>query len=137
MVSTKEHQTWAPSAWPSGIETNSPQNCLYQSFLKTVAHYRKPLHIGRAQIQLNMSVFENKSLSHLGLAGLKTSIGGERTEYTKLMAESREQALARLADQAQMMGANAILSVRFSTSTVVLGGVAELLANGTAAKLSD
>ena len=76
---------------------------------------------------------------HIGkdiVARLKTIIGGEITEYTKLMAESREQALDRLADQAQMMGANAVLSVRFSTSTV-LGGAAELLAYGTAVKLSD
>ena len=76
---------------------------------------------------------------HIGkdiLAGLKTIIGGEITEYTKLMAESREQALDRLADQAQQVGANAVLSVRFSTSTV-MGGAAELLAYGTAVKLGD
>jgi len=76
---------------------------------------------------------------HLGkdiIAGLRTIIGGEITEYTKLMAESREQALDRLADQAQQLGANAVLSVRFSTSTV-LGGAAELLAYGTAVVLED
>jgi uncharacterized protein YbjQ (UPF0145 family) len=76
---------------------------------------------------------------HIGkdiLAALRTIVGGEITEYTKLMAESREQALDRLADQAQQVGANAVLSVRFSTSTV-LGGAAELLAYGTAVKLSD
>ena len=76
---------------------------------------------------------------HIGkdiLAALRTIVGGEITEYTKLMAESREQALDRLADQAQQVGANAVLSVRFSTSTV-LGGAAELLAYGTAVKLGD
>ena len=76
---------------------------------------------------------------HLGrdiLAGLRNIVGGEITEYTKLMAESREQALDRLADQAQQLGANAVLSVRFSTSTI-LGGAAELLAYGTAVVLDE
>ena len=76
---------------------------------------------------------------HIGkdiLAGLRTIVGGEITEYTKLMAESREQALDRLADQAQQLGANAVLSVRFSTSTV-MGSAAELLAYGTAVVLSE
>lgn len=71
---------------------------------------------------------------HIGndiLAGLKTIVGGEISEYTKLMAESREQAIDRMSDEASRMGANAIINVRFTTS-VIMGGAAELLAYGTA-----
>jgi uncharacterized protein YbjQ (UPF0145 family) len=58
-------------------------------------------------------------------------IGGEITEYTKLLAESREQALDRMAQNAEEMGANAVVQLRFATSTL-MGGAAELLAYGTA-----
>jgi uncharacterized protein YbjQ (UPF0145 family) len=76
---------------------------------------------------------------HLGkdiLAGLKNLVGGEITEYTKLMAESREQAIDRMTDEAQRLGANAIITVRFTTS-MIMGGAAELLAYGTAVLLED
>jgi len=65
------------------------------------------------------------------LAGLKMLVGGEIKEYTKLMGESREQALDRMTDEARELGANAIVSLRFTTSTLA-GGAAELLAYGTA-----
>ena len=71
---------------------------------------------------------------HLGrdiMAGLRTLVGGEIVEYTKLMAESREQAMDRMLDQARLLGANAVVSIRFTTS-VVMGGAAELLVTGTA-----
>ena len=76
---------------------------------------------------------------HLGrdiMAGIKSMIGGEIFEYTKLMAEAREQALDRMKDEALKMGANAVVCVRFSTS-VIMGGAAELLAYGTAVKVED
>ena len=62
---------------------------------------------------------------------IRHMIGGEITEYTKLMAESREQALDRMVQDAEQMGANAIIGVRFATS-MLMGGAAELLAYGTA-----
>lgn len=68
------------------------------------------------------------------LAGLKGLVGGEIYEYTKLMAESREQAIDRMVDEATRLGANAIVSVRFSTS-MIMSGAAELLAYGTAVML--
>ena len=74
---------------------------------------------------------------HLGkdiLAGLRTIIGGEITEYTKMLAESREQAIDRMILQARRMGADGIVGVRFTTSTVMANS-AELLAYGTAVKL--
>ena len=65
------------------------------------------------------------------MAMLRNVIGGEVTEYTKMIAESREQALDRMAENAKQMGANAILNVRFGTS-MVMTGAAEILAYGTA-----
>jgi len=64
-------------------------------------------------------------------AGLKNIIGGEISEYTKLQAQSREQALQRMIEDAERMGANAIVNVRLTTSMVVQG-CSEILAYGTA-----
>ena len=74
---------------------------------------------------------------HLGkdiMAGFKTIIGGEIKEYTGMLAESREQALIRMEEKAQKLGANAVVGVRFQTS-MILSGTAELLVYGTAVKL--
>ena len=71
---------------------------------------------------------------HLGrdiMAVGRNIVGGEVSEYTKLLAEAREQALDRMLEEAKELGANAIVMVRFSTS-MVMGGAAELLAYGTA-----
>jgi len=71
---------------------------------------------------------------HVGkdiLAGLRNIVGGEIHEYSKLMAESREQTLDRMIAEAEGLGANAIVTTRFTTS-VMMGGAAELLAVGTA-----
>ncbi|MEO0293379.1 MAG: YbjQ family protein [candidate division WOR-3 bacterium] len=75
---------------------------------------------------------------HIGkdiMATLKNIVGGEITDYTKLLAESREQALDRMIENAKELGADAVIGVRFATS-FVMGGAAELLAYGTAVKLS-
>ena len=64
-------------------------------------------------------------------AGLKNLIGGEVSEYTKLQAESREEALKRLVDDGKKLGANAIINIRFNTS-VITQGTSEMLAYGTA-----
>lgn len=69
------------------------------------------------------------------IAGLRNLVGGEVTEYTKLLAEAREQALGRLVAHAEEMGADAVVTFRFSTSSVMEGS-AEILAYGTAVKLS-
>jgi uncharacterized protein YbjQ (UPF0145 family) len=68
-------------------------------------------------------------------AGLKNIVGGEIEEYTKLLAQSREQALKRMIDDAERLGADAIVNVRFTTS-MVMQGTAEILAYGTAVKIS-
>lgn len=63
-------------------------------------------------------------------------IGGEIKEYTKLIAESREQALDRMINEATEIGANAVINIRFATSQI-LSGAAELLAYGTAVYVED
>ena len=67
-------------------------------------------------------------------AGLKNIVGGEIEDYTKLQAESREQAIQRMNEDAEQLNADAIINVRFTTS-VIMQGAAELLAYGTAVKL--
>jgi uncharacterized protein YbjQ (UPF0145 family) len=64
-------------------------------------------------------------------AGLRGIVGGEISEYTKLMAEAREEAIQRMVEQAEKIGANAILDTRFVTS-MVMSGASELLVYGTA-----
>ncbi|MCP4204683.1 MAG: YbjQ family protein [bacterium] len=76
---------------------------------------------------------------HLGkdvMAGLRNIVGGEISEYTKLFAEAREQALDRMVAEAREQGANAIVEVRFSTS-MVMTMAAELLVFGTAVVVED
>lgn len=67
-------------------------------------------------------------------AGLKNIVGGEIEEYTRLQAESREQALQRMEEDAKKLGADAVINVRLATS-VITQGAAEILAYGTAVKL--
>ena len=74
---------------------------------------------------------------HIGkdiMAGLRTLVGGEISEYTKMLAESREQALDRMLADAREKGADGVVAFRFTTSAVMQGS-AELLAYGTAVKL--
>ena len=88
-----------------------------------------------------------KTIKHLGLvrgntirarhvgndimAGLRNFVGGEVKEYTKLMAESREQSMDRMVEEAKNLGANAIVGIKFSTSEI-MSGAAEILVYGTA-----
>jgi len=70
---------------------------------------------------------------HLGrdiMAGLRGMVGGEITEYTKMMAEAREEAIQRMVEDAEKQGANAIVSMRFATS-MVMQSASEVLAYGT------
>ncbi len=68
-------------------------------------------------------------------AGLKNIVGGEIEEYTKLLAHSREQALQRMEEDARRLGADAVINVRL-TSSMVMQGTSEIVAYGTAVKLS-
>ena len=74
---------------------------------------------------------------HIGkdiIAGLRQVVGGELNEYTKMLAEAREQAYDRMLDHAKGLGADAIIGMRFTTVTV-MSGSAEILAFGTAVKV--
>jgi uncharacterized protein YbjQ (UPF0145 family) len=93
------------------------------------------------------SIHGKKIVKHLGLvrgntirarnigrdiiAILRNVVGGEITDYTKMIAESREQSIDRMIEEAQKLGANAIIGVRFST-TEVMQGAAEIMVFGTA-----
>lgn len=75
---------------------------------------------------------------HIGrdiLAGFKNIVGGELSGYTELLSEARQQATERMIAQARELGANAVVNVRYSTSSVAQGA-AEILAYGTAVRVS-
>ncbi|MBW6517969.1 MAG: YbjQ family protein [ANME-2 cluster archaeon] len=76
---------------------------------------------------------------HIGkdiMAGLRSIVGGELTEYSKMLEEAREKAMNRMVDDAETMGADAVVNVRFMTA-MVMAGSAEILAYGTAVKITD
>lgn len=76
---------------------------------------------------------------HIGrdiMAGLRNIVGGEVDEYTKLLAESREQSIQRMIENAQDMGGNAVVGVRLITAGVA-SGAAEIVAYGTAVKVEE
>ncbi len=75
---------------------------------------------------------------HLGrdiMAGLKNIVGGELAGYTELLQDSRNEATERMVEQARSMGANAVVNVRFATSSIAQGA-AELFAYGTAVRVA-
>jgi uncharacterized protein YbjQ (UPF0145 family) len=69
-------------------------------------------------------------------AALRNLVGGEISEYTKLFAEAREQAIDRMVEEAEGLGANAVVMIRFSTAEV-MSGAAELMVYGTALVVED
>jgi uncharacterized protein YbjQ (UPF0145 family) len=97
------------------------------SNLEIVPGKRVIKHLGLVQ----GSTVRSKHLGKDILAGLKNIVGGELKSYTELLQEAREEATKRMIQQAQAVGANAVLNVRFSTSSITQGA-AELLAYGTA-----
>jgi len=72
-----------------------------------------------------------RHMGHDFMASLRGVVGGEITDYTKMLAESREQAIDRMIEEAESLGANAIVCLRFSTS-MIMQNAAEILAYGTA-----
>ena len=87
-------------------------------------------HLGLVQ----GSTVRSKHVARDMMAGLKNIFGGELKGYTELLQESREEAVDRMKQQAQSIGANAILNIRFSTSSIAQGA-SELFAYGTAVVL--
>ncbi len=97
------------------------------STTETVAGHRTTRTIGLVRGNTVRARHVGRDIKALG----RNIVGGEISEYTKLLAEAREQALDRMIDEATELGANAIVQTRFATSMVTSGG-AELLAFGTA-----
>ena len=84
--------------------------------------------------QLGLAKGNTIRARHIGrdiMAIIRHIIGGEITDYTQMMAESREQAIDRMIEDAQQLGANAVVHMSFSTQ-MVMGGASEILAYGTA-----
>lgn len=88
-------------------------------------------HLGLVRGNVVRSRFIGRDI----VAGLRMIVGGEIHEYTKLLAESREQAFDRMVDQAKALGADAVVGVRFETTDAGQGQATEVLAYGTAVKL--
>ncbi len=72
-----------------------------------------------------------RHIGHDIMALLRNIVGGEIRDYTKMMAEAREQAIDRMTEEAEALGGNAVIGVRFSTS-MIMQGAAEIIAYGTA-----
>jgi uncharacterized protein YbjQ (UPF0145 family) len=100
------------------------------SNLEIVPGKRVMKHLGLVQGSTVRAKHVGKDL----FASLKNIVGGELKAYTELLQESRDEALARMVKQAQAVGANAVLNVRFATSSITQGA-AELFAYGTAVVL--
>ncbi len=98
-------------------------------------------HINGKRVVKTLGVVRGSTVraTHLGkdiLASLRNLVGGEVTEYTKMLAESREQALDRLMSDARKLGANAVISARYSTANIS-SRAAEILIYGTAVIVED
>lgn len=98
--------------------------------LETVPDRRIVKHLGLVRGNTIRARFLGKDI----LAVLRNITGGEVLEYTKMMAETREQAIDRMTEEADALGADAVVGVRFQTS-MVMQGAAEMLCYGTAVKL--
>ena len=79
------------------------------------------------------SVVQSKNFGNDFMAGMKTLVGGELTGYTELLTEARQIAMKRMVDEAEQLGADAVINVRFASSSV-MQGAAEIMAYGTAVK---
>jgi uncharacterized protein YbjQ (UPF0145 family) len=100
------------------------------SNLELVPGRRVKAHLGLVQGSTVRAKHAGKDI----LAGLKNIVGGELKAYTELMQEAREEAVQRMSAQAASVGANAVLNVRFATTSIT-AGAAEILAYGTAVVL--
>lgn len=102
------------------------------SNLELIPGRRVSAHLGIVQ----GSTVRAKHIGRDIFAGLKNIVGGELKGYTELMQEAREEATQRMIAEAQSIGANAVLNVRFATTSIA-AGAAEILAYGSAVKLDD
>jgi len=101
------------------------------SNIEVIPNMRVTQHLGLVQGSTVRAKHAGKDI----MAGFKNVFGGELASYTELLQESREQAVARMTEQAEAIGANAVITVRFSTSAIA-AGASEILAYGTAVVLA-
>lgn len=106
------------------------QDNIMVSNLEIVPGRRVRTHLGMVQGSTVRSKHAGKDI----LAGLKNIVGGELKAYTELMQEARAEATERMVAQARSIGANAVLNVRYSATSITMGA-AEILAYGTAVVL--
>lgn len=99
--------------------------------IKTTLEYVPGMTVVRHLGIVQGSTVRAKHIGRDIMAGLKNIVGGELGGYTELLSQARDEALSRMEMQADAMGANAVLNVRFSTSSVAQGA-AEILVYGTA-----
>ena len=105
---------------------------MFISNMEIIPQQRISKHLGLVQGSTVRAKHVGKDI----LAGFKNILGGELVAYTELMTEAREEATARMVQQAESIGANAVLNVRFATSSVAQGA-AELFVYGTAVVLEN
>lgn len=105
---------------------------MFISNMEIIPHKKIIKHLGLVQGSTVRAKHVGKDI----LAGFKNILGGELVAYTELMTEAREEATQRMIAQAESVGANAVLNVRFATSSVAQGA-AELFAYGTAVVLDN
>jgi uncharacterized protein YbjQ (UPF0145 family) len=108
------------------------QDSVMVTNLEIVPGRRVRTHLGMVQGSTVRSKHAGKDI----LAGLKNIVGGELKAYTELMQEAREEATQRMIAQAKSIGANAVLNVRYSATSITMGA-AEILAYGTAVVLES
>lgn len=82
------------------------------------------------------AIVQTKNIGRDFMAGMKTLVGGEIAGYTEMLNEARQLATKRMVDEAEELGADAIVGVRFGSS-MVMQGAAEILAYGTAVKIKE
>ena len=109
---------------------NEKENMMLLSNIETVPGRNVVRHLGLVQ----GSTVRAKHVGRDFMAGLKNLVGGELKGYTELLNEARDEAIARMIEQARQAGANAVVNVRFSTASVA-AGAAEIFAYGTAVVL--
>lgn len=103
------------------------QNNMLISNIEFLPGYTVTQHLGLVQ----GSTVRAKHVGRDMMAGLKNIVGGELKGYTELLNESRQEAIDRMKQQAEAIGANAVINVRFSTANIT-AGASEILAYGTA-----
>ncbi len=111
---------------------NKKESPMLVSNLELVPGKRVTAHFGIVQGSTVRAKHVGKDI----FAGLKNIVGGELKGYTELMQEAREESIQRMIAEAESMGANAILNVRFATTSIA-AGAAEILAYGSAVRLED